>query len=116
MRVDPVGPIALSAVAAAGAPWLRRMRGVLVVCVGIGALSVGQVMAQDSEEQAAVAEVAPAKPAKQAKVCRVEDVTGSRMRKRICRTPEQWEARERAAQQLTRELDARSVGKDARGD
>lgn len=43
------------------------------------------------------------------KICRYEDVTGSRMRKRVCQTAEQWEARERASKSLARELDGRAV-------
>lgn len=43
------------------------------------------------------------------KVCQYEDITGSRMRKRVCHTPERWEAREMAAKNLVRELDAKPV-------
>ena len=52
---------------------------------------------------------------KNGKVCRSEDVTGSRMKKRVCYTPEQWEARERASKEMVRELDGKSIPKDANG-
>lgn len=43
------------------------------------------------------------------KICQYEDVTGSRMRKRVCFTQERWEAREMAAKNLVRDLDAKPV-------
>lgn len=52
---------------------------------------------------------------KKGKICRTEDVTGSRMPKRVCHTPEQWEARERAGREAVRELDARAVGRQEGG-
>lgn len=112
-----------SGAAAAHASWPRRIRCLLLATAGIGLLSVGQVAAQDAAGPASVegaapsaAETSPVKPGKNGKVCQYEDVTGSRMKKRICYTPEQWEARERAAKELVRELDAKPVGKDALGD
>ena len=35
---------------------------------------------------------ADAKPAKEKKVCKLQEVTGSFMRKRICHTAEEWQA------------------------
>ena len=74
---------------------------------------VGQVSAavQDAPVQDDATEVASApKVNKNGKICKTEDVTGSRMPKRVCYTPEQWEARQRAGRDAVRELDARSVG------
>ncbi|WP_310151884.1 hypothetical protein [Luteimonas sp. 3794] len=73
---------------------------------------VGPAVAQDvqvSPENTNVQAAAPVPSSTSAKVCRFEDVTGSRMRKRVCHTPEQWDARERAAQAAVRELDGKSV-------
>ncbi len=74
----------------------------------------GQVSAavQNAAEQDDVTE-AGSRPNvdKKGKICRTEEVTGSRMPKRVCHTPEQWEARERAGREAVRELDARSVGR-----
>jgi hypothetical protein len=52
---------------------------------------------------------------KNGKVCQYEIVTGSRMKKRICYTPEQWAARELAAKALKREMDDKPISKDANG-
>ena len=124
MHVCSIGSIRPSNDTAASAPGLRRIRHLLLVTASIGLLSIGQVVAQEAGEpasgQAAAAPAAEqtspsAKPGKNGKVCKNEDVTGSRMKKRICQTPEQWEARERAAREMVRELDSKPVGKDANG-
>lgn len=54
-------------------------------------------------------------PSKNGKVCQSEDVIGSRMKKRVCLTPEQWEARERAGKELKREMDSKPMPKDGQG-
>ena len=66
-------------------------------------------MAQEADETTPTVSADGARPGKQEKICRFEDVTGSRMRKRICHTQEQWDARERAAEDLVRELDGKPV-------
>ena len=86
----------------------HRVRQLVCAIAAVGLLCTGHVVAQEPEE--AASEQAPtAKPGKNGKVCEYEAVTGSRMKKKICFTPEQWEARQRAAKQLTRELDNRSI-------
>ena len=82
-------------------------------------LPMSQASAQEAEEVAhseAASVAAPVVQPEQAeRVCSYEDVTGSRMRKRVCRTAEQWEARERAAKGLARELDAKPVAERING-
>ena len=91
-------------------------RSLLLATVVTGLLSLGPVVAQETDEVAPNASAGTAEAGKQEKICRFEDVTGSRMRKRICHTQEQWDARERAAQSLVRELDAKPVRDRPMGD
>lgn len=99
---------------AAGSTWQSRTRQVLLLVV-LGLLPVGQATAQQAPdampgEQESAAASAPASPDRSGKVCRQEDVTGSRMKRRECRTAEQWEARERASTDMVRELDRKWAG------
>lgn len=93
-----------------------------LVLATLGLLILGQASAQDAagldSAQAALAPpaTAAAKPDKNGKICQYEDVTGSRMKRRVCLTPEAWEARQKAAKDFARELDAKPVSKDADGD
>ncbi|MCD9027521.1 hypothetical protein LDO26_04750 [Luteimonas sp. BDR2-5] len=89
----------------------------LASSAAIGLLSIGQAAAQDAEEVvpaqstvSAPAGTQNAQSRRSDKVCESEVVTGSRMKKRVCYTPEQWAARERAGRELTRGLDNRPVG------
>ncbi|MFT3754583.1 MAG: hypothetical protein QM769_01330 [Pseudoxanthomonas sp.] len=103
-----------------------RLRQSLLAVAGIGLLFIGQAAAQQAPEPASAQAAAPAttEPGTQAakldkngKVCKYEEVTGSRFKKRVCFTPEQWEAREATAKQFMRELDGKPVGlKAERGD
>ncbi|WP_149194827.1 hypothetical protein [Luteimonas suaedae] len=74
---------------------------------------MGQVFAQDAADLASVPAAEQTSPSARTgsngKVCHYEVVTGSRMKKRVCHTPEQWEARERAARDLVREIDGKSL-------
>ena len=81
----------------------------LAVAAFVGLLSIGQAMAQRVGEDAAEASTTPV-AGKNGKICQREEVTGSRMPKRVCLTPEQWAARERAAKDMVRELDRKSPG------
>ncbi|TYT25694.1 hypothetical protein FZO89_05170 [Luteimonas viscosa] len=96
-------------------PQHRRTRCLLFAGAIIGLLSIGQAMAQEAVEPASTQASKPTKPGKNGKVCQLEDVTGSRMKKRVCYTPAQWEARESAAKAMVRELDGKSIPKDANG-
>jgi len=88
----------------------------LVLLVG-SLLSIGQVGAQDAAQGAVqdveASSLAPSLPPdaqiRNGKVCQYEDVTGSRMRRRVCHTPERWKARERGSKALVRELDSRPI-------
>lgn len=112
MHVDSDGSISLSRRSEFVASWQRCTRSLSGAVLIIGLFSAGQAMAQEAEQAPAPAQaVAPDDLNRNGKVCRVEDVTGSRMRKRVCHTPEQWEARERAAYRAVRELDSRSIGR-----
>lgn len=108
-----VGSVSPSKFSITRALWVRRDRRHLLVILAVGLLSVGQAAAQEAGAPAST-QATPA-PGKSGKVCRYEDVTGSRMKKRICYTPEQWEARERAAKELVRELDGKSIPRDGSG-
>ena len=109
MGVNHVVSIRLPQVSAAGSRWRRHVSHVLVAAAVMGLLTLGQAMAQEAETDASEAPAMPV-PGKNGKVCQYEDVTGSRMKKRVCHTPEQWEARERAARDMVRELDRKSPG------
>lgn len=85
----------------------------------VGMLSIGPAWSQEAtapaQDQPDTRLAVEGEVNKNGKVCKREDVTGSRMPKRVCYTPEQWEARQRAAREAVREMDARQVGKDALG-
>lgn len=120
MRIDYLGlePSSESPVGVQIRP-LGPRRLALVLLVG-SLLSIGQVGAQDAAQVAVqdveASSLAPSLPPdaqiRNGKVCQYEDVTGSRMRRQVCHTPERWEARERAAKTLARELDNRPVRGD----
>jgi hypothetical protein len=110
----------------------RWRRAVLVAAVGFGLGLAGNVLAGDEAVAAATEATAGSTPAAEAssdttpaaaegkqrkdgKICRSEEVTGSRMPKRVCLSAERWEARERAARELMRELDGKSIPADAAG-
>ncbi len=110
----------------ASAPGLWRWRAgrLLLVGLGMGLLSIGHAAEQEAREAAseqAVAEaragaeptpVAAAEPRRARKICRSEEVTGSRMKQRVCLTSEQWAARETVSRQAARELQARQLTSD----
>jgi len=78
--------------------------------VAIGLCSGLQVVAQEPAAENAAREALPEDArVRNGKICQYEDVTGSRMRKRVCYTAARWEARERNAQALVRELESKSV-------
>lgn len=107
MGVDHVGSIRLHCASGTGA-WRRPHIGhALVVAAAMTLSSIGPAIAQEAETDASQAPALPA-PGRNGKVCQYEDVTGSRMKKRVCHTPEQWEARERSAKEAVRELDRKS--------
>ncbi|MGY1519480.1 hypothetical protein [Luteimonas sp. A482] len=91
------------------AEWQRHTRHALLAVAAVGLLFLGQATAQEPAADSAQTS-APVGPGKNGKVCKQEDVTGSRMKKRVCHTPEQWEARERASRDLVRELDRKPAG------
>ena len=120
MRVYFSGSSIWSGVPAAAVPWSRYSRRLLLALGAVAVLSSGQAVAQDAAGlTSALPTVAAGTQTGQAdkngKVCQYEVVTGSRMKKRVCYTPEQWAARESAAKQLTREMDGKSISKDANG-
>lgn len=87
----------------------------MLATAALGLLPIGQVAAQTNAPAHSPETQEAAPPAKQGKpvrICEYEDITGSRMKKRICLTPEQWEARQKAAKDFARELDAKPVAKD----
>lgn len=121
MHIYFVGSIRRSNAPASHSPWQWSIHHPLFAIVTvIGFLTIGQAVAQEAEEPtSAQAETTVAQQAvvtgRNGRVCRYEDVTGSRMKRRICYTPKRWEARERAAQELVRELDAKPIGRNVDG-
>ncbi|MDH5822824.1 hypothetical protein QFW77_07425 [Luteimonas sp. RD2P54] len=113
MPVDSAYSIYLSPARSANKPGRGRHPHLLLAMVTVGLLAVGQSAAQEGSEPAVAPEAAqaplPATPDRGGKVCHYEEVTGSRMRKRICYTPEQREARERAARDMVREMDSKGI-------
>lgn len=92
--------------------WKRHPSWLVLAVAGACLLSAGAGLAQEtggSVSPSAVTAATPAKPGKEPKVCHLESVTGSRMPKRTCHTQAEWDARERAAQALVRELDAKPM-------
>lgn len=111
MRIDSVGVACLISFPAASKAQVVIRR--LSLAVLVGALScVGQVAAQEVEASAAPQPSTPVTTGREDKVCHYEDVTGSRMKRRVCHTQERWEAQERAGKTLMRELDNRPVRGD----
>jgi len=72
-------------------------------------------MAAQGEVVADAPPGAAPQPERNGKICEYEDVTGSRMKKRVCMTPEQYEARQRAAREAVREMDAKPIPKMGEG-
>ena len=88
----------------------------LVVATALSGISQPAAAIQNSSAQHSATDAASTPSVgKKGKVCKTEDVTGSRMPKRVCHTPEQWEARGRAGREAVRELDARAVGRQEGG-
>ncbi|MBD9367252.1 hypothetical protein [Xanthomonas sp. XNM01] len=82
-------------------------------------LAIAPVSAQSSGQQPAptVSDAAAVEPAAEApkedgneKVCKATEVTGSRFRKRVCHTREQWREIELATERQMREFDRQPVG------
>ena len=123
MRTRFPGFIQLANVAVAHAPCLRRCRLLALAAASIGLLALGQAMAQEAPRADAAQVAAEQNPrtasarrgGRDGQVCHYEEVTGSRMKKRVCFTPEQLEARERAGRQLVRDLDAKPLGENVPG-
>jgi len=120
MRVYFFGSSSQSGVSGVAAPRSRCIRRLLLTLGVFVLLPSGQVAAQDaagltSAQPTGTSERLAGQAEKNGKVCQYEVVTGSRMKKRVCYTPEQWAARESAAKQLTREMDGKSISKDANG-
>ncbi len=114
---DPVRP---PGIALACEPWRGRTRHLLFATLGASLLSIGQVTAQEARETAPAEPATPpagqtasTKPGRNGRICQFEEVTGSRMKKRVCHTPEQWEARERMSRDLVRDMDRRAIGEKA---
>lgn len=87
----------------------------------VALLPVGLAAAQSAAEAAPAQATAPTaqqavKPSRGDKVCQYEDVTGSRMKKRVCYTAEQWEVRERTAKELKREMDSKPIPRDGQSE
>lgn len=122
MRVDSSGSSGRFDVPATPVPGVRCIRRLLFALAIVVLLTSGQAVAQDTAAGQASAQPAVAadrqaeQPEKTGKVCQYEEVTGSRMKKRLCYTPEQWAARERAAKEMKREMDGKPIGKDANGE
>lgn len=92
----------------------RCMQFLRCAALAVSLLPFGVVVAQEPTPDATQAAAPVADPVatgvrRSEKVCAFEDVTGSRMKRRVCYTPEQREARERAGREMTRGLDARPV-------
>ncbi len=92
-----------------------RARHLLLMSLGFTALVIGPAVAQQAPQQVlqmgSDEAATVAKPGANSKVCEYEKVTGSRMKKRVCYTPEQWEARQHAAKDAKREMDAKPMGR-----
>ncbi|WP_282274865.1 hypothetical protein [Stenotrophomonas sp. PS02297] len=115
MHVDSIRPARPSSAPATDTPQPWRTARLMLATAALGLLPIGQVAAQTSapaNSPEAQEAAPPAKQGKPVRICEYEDITGSRMKKRICLTPEQWEARQKAAKDFTRELDAKPVAKD----
>lgn len=120
MRVYFSGSISQSGVTAIPIPGARCIRRPLFAFAIIVLLPSGQAVARNdaglvSAQPAVAADRQTGQPEKTGKVCQYEDVTGSRMKKRLCYTPEQWAERERVAKELKREMDDKPISKDANG-
>ena len=78
----------------------------------VGSLSIGSALARQSAEAARASPPEAAGQDRHAKVCEYELVTGSRMRKRVCMTQEQRDARMNAGREVTRELERKEIAAD----
>ena len=92
----------------------------LLAALLLGLLPVGPALAQaadkppaDEPAETAQANATQGKSAgtEQRKICRYETTIGTRMRKKVCQTPEQWEARQQAGKNLRREMDDKPISK-----
>jgi hypothetical protein len=115
MRVHTLSPSASDR----PAPALQRrgrQLGLMLALVAAGlSTPLGHVLAQHAVEPVPEQMPKTLKPGKDGKVCQYEDVTGSRMKKRVCYASAEWEAREQAAKAMVREMDGKSIPRDANG-
>ena len=70
-----------------------------------------QTLDQFPKADGATATAANTPPAKTKMECRTQEVTGSRMGKRICATPEQWAQADEAAAETVRQMRSESAAK-----
>lgn len=100
-----------SALASRSGPWRARHLMFATLCISL--LSFGSAVADEAPEptsgQATEQAESQAKPERNGKICQIEEVTGSLMKKRVCKTPEQWAARESAGKELVREMDRKPL-------
>lgn len=102
MQVHSIDTEYMHKTVSAPASGLRQACRLAFAVVVFGLMSVGPAVAQEASETAT--------PNKSGKICKQEVVTGSRMKKKVCHTPEQWAAREQAGKDLTRDLDKKLTG------
>ena len=84
----------------------------MVVTGSAMAQQVQQQATQQAPQLSSGAGTSTSKQDSSSKVCEYEKVTGSRMKKRVCYTSEQWKARQQAAKDTAREIDRKPVGVD----
>ena len=99
-----------------------RVLHLLLAAAALAALPVGNVVAQQADQPSAtpahapeVDEAAQAKKNKKDMICEYETSVGTRMKKKVCYTRAQMEARKRAGQNLMREVDRKPLNEDKSG-
>ena len=75
---------------------MKTMIAIVAAAAGIATLSpaAAEPLAPRPVTEAAMQDGLPAPNAKAQRICIVDNVTGSRIQRRECRTREQWEARD----------------------
>ncbi|MDC7806251.1 hypothetical protein PQS31_05365 [Luteimonas sp BLCC-B24] len=109
MRVESAVAVAGVGASSEMRPRRRAFDWMLLLLIAASTFAAQLASAQESAGDASEESANPVETQRGEKICQYEDITGSRMRKRVCFTQERWDAREMAAKNLVRDLDAKPV-------
>lgn len=87
-------------------PFLRYSTCAVIAVFGLAACTT----VSSSEDAPRNAQSAAAEVNENGEICRFRDVTGSNFRRKVCGTPEEWAAIERASREATKRIQDNNRG------